>query len=44
MRCVKEGIDVSKVAAITGNNPQSLKHYFDLGVDVKCKYLKGVSG
>jgi len=42
MLCVQEGIDVSKVAAITGNNPQSLKHYYDLGVDVKRKYLKGV--
>ena len=44
MLCVKEGIDVSKVAAITGNNPQSLKQYYDLGVDVKRKYLKVVSG
>jgi len=42
MLCVKEGIDVSKVAAITGNKPQSLKHYYDLSVEVKRKYLKGV--
>jgi len=42
MLCVDQGIDVSKVAAITGNTPQSLKHYYDLGIEVKRKYLKGV--
>lgn len=41
MLCVKEGIDVSKVAAITGNNPQSLKQYYDLGVVCQTQIFEG---
>jgi len=42
MLCVDQGIDVSKVAAITGNNPKSLKHYYEIRAKVKRRYLKDV--
>jgi hypothetical protein len=42
MLCVSAGVDVHRVASITGNDVKTLKHYYDIETSEKARSLKGV--
>ena len=42
MLCVAAGVDIHRVASITGNDVNSLKHYYDIETSEKVRSLKSV--
>lgn len=42
MLCVAAGVDIHRVASITGNDVKTLKHYYDIETSEKVRSLKGV--